>query len=66
MGLEIRHRRRTPEQIREDLDRFEERYGVSRERRFEVFPGDGRCENDELAGWSKLYHAWKLVQQRRR
>lgn len=66
MAIEIRHQPLTPEQIREELDRFEERYGLPSNRRLEAFDADGRCDSSELDRWSDLYLAWTLVQQGRR
>ena len=62
MSIEIRHRRVTLEQIRDELDQFEERYGVPSERREEAFDTDDRCFNEELNRWSKLYEMWASTQ----
>lgn len=63
MGIEARRNTLTPEQVREELDQFEERFGVSSENRREAFDDD-LCDSDELARWSALYRMWQRSQQR--
>lgn len=65
MGIEIRRRRVTLDEVREELDRFEERYGVPTERRLEVFDEDDWCFSEELDRWSKLHLMWTLGHEER-
>ena len=55
--------RLTVADVRAELDALERSYGVPSQRRFEAFPGDDRCGEEELVRWSELYHIWRTSQR---